>query len=937
MSNRRIVLVDQNETPDYIRYFSCCTNKEIYTLQLLERIDPEKKKLILTLGEGDAAMLVGAEPFKYLRQYYHYGVRSENYFDCSKLFRLSIEGGAFVKVVVEYPSAQEINAFLSPDFTFKVTFPGFKQAVLRTYDEAVRFLGYLEAFPMEQNFGYDYEGSGMPLDKWYELSGVSISTESFAGFISFTDVRHEIGGNSQEYKGLLRRLGQWLVTRMDHVWTYNMQYEFQVSHRMLGVDAYNLCDTSIVNTLDGHHLKNFSLKWTAQRILGVNTWDVEFDKISDLIDSMLFVVEGELKKDKHKVLKITKDNFEQTEEWKILCQKYPNYIDEFKSLILEYWGNPFMCIPSKILGYYCNLDAFYTLMIYLRKKDEYTKECWDVNLDNIRLGCRLMSSGLYIDEPYRKKYDYYCKQMMAWGITYCAQVRCFYKMNAHKEKMADIKKYNDVAIKLLETGKFYNGNAVDIVKNLLLENLDNNETTETGLDEGGIAMKFGNSFADNFIDIVKNAMVEVKMKTKIDLSIGRKKKILGIIAEKAAPLFGLDKIKIGPKHLELEKYLYYEKAYKELQKVSKNQLKEVNNVPDKLYAFGRYWNLLDYSDYISDNYFKCKSPLENDEIIYDLTMLFRSESCFITALTESMQQLPETSKFYITRGITDINQGFNDFIVEGTKWIGDKNNYNGPYPKKVFEKFEDHFKSPTKSKVVKKNETSYVYSCSDKLKETWTDFTGFNTQAALFPDYMEQYVDYGKQFDPNDLTDTFYFMRKMTVNYLLYKKYAKLLSTYVGDDGMFKKNNRYVIEGEDHIPLRYADPNEPGAVEKCFVKYEVQKKSSKRWSSAFHTIISHGDCKDCLCPPPAYDENGNIIYGGSNMVLTYFDISSAEVKSAGYASLDPGLISKFEAGEDIYIYSAKLYLGDKFDKLSKKEQKKWRKRFKYEPSIMATY
>jgi len=59
--------------------------------------------------------------------------------------------------------------------------------------------------------------------------------------------------------------------------------------------------------------------------------------------------------------------------------------------------------------------------------------------------------------------------------------------------------------------------------------------------------------------------------------------------------------------------------------------------------------------------------------------------------------------------------------------------------------------------------------------------------------------------------------------------------------------------------------------------------------------------------------------------IDYINIS----KAAGYASGDPDLIAKFNAGEDIYIYSAQLYLGkDGWDKLSKKQKKMWRKRFK---------
>ena len=109
------------------------------------------------------------------------------------------------------------------------------------------------------------------------------------------------------------------------------------------------------------------------------------------------------------------------------------------------------------------------------------------------------------------------------------------------------------------------------------------------------------------------------------------------------------------------------------------------------------------------------------------------------------------------------------------------------------------------------------------------------------------------------------------------KKYAKVLATYI--DGMFKKNNVWVIEGQDHIPLRLADPNEPGAVEKCMVHYEVNTKATKRWSSGFHTIISHADLKDCITTPPAWyiDPFTGELKRDFDYFLTYFDISSAEV------------------------------------------------------------
>lgn len=53
---------------------------------------------------------------------------------------------------------------------------------------------------------------------------------------------------------------------------------------------------------------------------------------------------------------------------------------------------------------------------------------------------------------------------------------------------------------------------------------------------------------------------------------------------------------------------------------------------------------------------------------------------------------------------------------------------------------------------------------------------------------------------------------------------------------------------------------------------------SKRYILIYKEIYEiYMDCKDVLCPPHTWDDEGNIVYGGSNQILTYFDISSAEV------------------------------------------------------------
>ena len=828
--NRRIILIDSEETSDFTKFYGCGLGSEIYTIQKLQSLPNSEMRSILHLEESDGVMLVGSSPFKFIQEFYHLGIRRENYSDCAKLRRLSIEGGSFAKIVLDFPDQDVIIDFMSPDFTKPRDFSWFRHKVISTYVEAISFIDWLDSQPSDTNFGLDYEASGMATDINFDWSGVSLCTIQFGGFISFTDLKMN-GMTEAEYEELKRRLGNFLKARMDYLWTYNMQYEFQVSHRMLGVDLYNLRDASVFNILDGNHLKKFSLKWTANMVLESTVWDTEFDWISDTIDSMLFETVGKLKKDKHKELKVTPDTFKNTEEWKLLCQRYPEFIGEFETLILRYWGNPFMCIPSKILGHYCNLDAFYTLMIYETKKSEYSQIAIDTFCDNIRLAARLHSCGINKWEDYRVDYAKYCREMMVWGITYCAEARCKIKMEKHAKLMANIKKYNPTCQKLLELGKFYNGNAIDIVKNLLFDNLDTLDAYETGVNEGGLVMIYGPDFASEFIDKLKETMTEIKFKGKVDDTVVRKKKLLSVLAEKITPVLGLDKLKLGNKHIELEKYIYYETAYKELMKVSKNQLNDIMNIPDKIYIFGKYYDLLEYSDMISDNYFKCKSPIENDEIALEFAELYKYQVSYIAAMFESTQQLDNTDKFYSTQGISKVEDGFNHFMAEWKDWCNQvQKQYS--YPDKVFNLALLHWRNIHEGNLGE----------GDQVKEVITNFNGYTCQAQFFPTCNNEYEEYGKVFDEKDLNEDFFFLRKFTLNYLLYKKYSKLLSTYI--EGMFLQTDKCVIENPDnHVIIREADPDEPGATVRMLPKFQCMEKSSKRWSSGYHTIISHSCCK----------------------------------------------------------------------------------------------
>jgi hypothetical protein len=76
-----------------------------------------------------------------------------------------------------------------------------------------------------------------------------------------------------------------------------------------------------------------------------------------------------------------------------------------------------------------------------------------------------------------------------------------------------------------------------------------------------------------------------------------------------------------------------------------------------------------------------------------------------------------------------------------------------------------------------------------------------------------------------------------------------------------------VIEDtKDHVMLRDADPDEPGAINKMTSYFQCMQKSSKRFSSPYHVIIAHSDIKSVIRSYPG-------------CLLSYFDIKIVSPKS----------------------------------------------------------
>ena len=734
--------------------------------------------------------------------------------------------------------------------------------------------------------GFDYEASGREFDKEFCITGASFalgySNLSMSVFFSFQDIRRN--DTPEDYQKFKSEFAQILVKHQRYIWTYNLTYETHVTWREFGVEC-EFCDASVYNVLDSMHSKNFSLKWTAQRLLGggdvyhlpgvyegpgLEPWDTDFDKLEDAFSRMYYVdvYQKGKKKPIGRTLKCSLSDYQLQPEWAEICNLYPDYIEEFKRLISENFGNPFLNMPSDILGKYCCLDAFYTVLIHLENKSRYTDLCRETFLNNQRIYSRNSRAGLYTDDEYIAKYSKYAQGMMLWGILWCASYRCFRGIQKHSLKAAKLDKYPEFIQKLLTRNEFYGGDMAEITRNILAQNVDPEETYETGLDEGGMVFKYGQKFTTGFLKIVRDSMTEVKFKGKIDGSITRKKKILGVISEKLGPFLGIEKIKLGPRHQELEKLLYYQRAYQNLLDVW-NQIPDMTEIPETFYWGSQEIGIEELTNLISEDYYRCTSPIENEKLEKELIEEYKLESVFLATIHRDVNKLPGEKKYYQNLGITKLEDAFLHFYSQYKVYYDNYDQKTGiciwpkevreDYPREIWDLFNKYFSDPM----------------CDPVRDLWGAWVGWDTQEDYFPDLVtSEYAFMSQPWSESDLgLPKFTLMRKILFNILLFKKYNKILTTYLR--GLFVNGSRYVIETPELIPLRNADPGEPGAVKKVFTKYDVMHKETKRSSSGYHTIPSHQDSKKSVTCPVLNTPGSRT--GKTATLLSYFDIKTSVI------------------------------------------------------------
>lgn len=148
-----------------------------------------------------------------------------------------------------------------------------------------------------------------------------------------------------------------------------------------------------------------------------------------------------------------------------------------------------------------------------------------------------------------------------------------------------------------------------------------------------------------------------------------------------------------------------------------------------------------------------------------------------------------------------------------------------------------------------------------------------------------------KLYGSNDIMDkTIMGVTMFQYFFTCFRKYEKVLGTYIG--GQFGSKYVHTCNKEDKNLIcteRWYDENKHYL--KVFSPYKVCEKQSKRWSAPMHTVPSKSEVKRCVTTPPGY-------------LLSYFDISGAEIRTVAYQSNCKFFLDCYKEGRDVYITAA---------------------------------
>lgn len=849
---------------------------------------------------------VGPDCYDRIREEVPLGLRGASFQQVAMMNRVGLNDGSNYTFTwaTEWDVANKIEVVKNPDFE-KVNsiVKEVPEEIITDVDRAIEVFNELNDLPLDTWYGYDYESAGFPNDCDFIVTGLGLATLEKRYFIDFrfcmTVPRpYLISYDDHEDEGL-KKLNdahyKFLQNHSRKVIVFNTSFELIATYRYLG-EFFDYRDLNVTNIM-----KQFgtwcNLKWTVRYLLNTNSWDDEFESFNEAFNedpsaSELPVCE---KDEEGNIISINYANIRKRFSWISLsdCVEIQKHFEVRK--------NSFYIMPSRWLGHYCSLDAYYTLLGWvselpnwnynddgnnhydqgerLDKLDRFPIEDrfnimaeagLDVYSDGKIAEAIVNSGGQLLDSKWWRFGLNLCDKYLLFTTTYLSMFYFKYKYE-HLTDRNDINDYSPTAQKFIEEGIDITLEGYYLSKTLLMERYYD-ENYDGCCNTNMIYEDWGEEVGQEIIDTIWEFCDTLE-------GASRKRKLFQEVGAVIDEHLKLSK-ELMAKHDATLEYYQNLNAYK-----SYSKLPWVGVHLDELkleYEFNGEMTPIDQ--------------------IYESLLGDFNINTVQWELEEAAYNSPKEFSFFLSSRL----QGFD--------WDDLGEHYSDPsdfdYDYKFF--FSDEAAALLSADSIKNFQDNYKLGPNDETNKFNFNSLGYiKAMRDVYPDKWKEIYDAWKS---GHWIEDFDFLN-VDLALRIWAKYFKIKTYFTGT--FYEENTNYTKLDKfwmtDYkIDTLCSDDINVLAHPHFFANAQF----SGRWSSNFHTIPSRSEVKRCTTSP-------------DDSIFTYFDISSMEVRGIGYLAQDPKLVNLFETHQDVYKFCAKFMLGEEFwNSLEPWEVKDYRTQFK---------
>lgn len=825
---------------------------EEYLEAVKGRVEPPFTRNNILNRECDF-LIFGKKAYEGLKSHYHWGVRKENYGDLCQSSKTGLASGANC-LITAFPSERLFDTFMKPSWGNPlVPNDPVSSRIMYTFAEAMNVINIL--YDYKNELSLDYETTGMPDKAGFKILLASFCTQELHSVgLDFEAIEEEIGTERMKSE-FYPAFGNLLFKLQHQIWTANMSYEVLVSYYVFHL-WMEFNDVFAYNYIEGFNFKRFSLKYSAQRILRINSWDDDFDYLTDTLEKLFAecpnrtFIDEETRDEEH---------WSNHDIWSAIAAKYPNDQENIFKLVEKNYGNPYHCIPGNILGTYCNKDVYMTMQIRNKLRDVYSVQCVEVFMASMRFSAQLQAVGMFQDTKARNKFMDMSERLLMWSLItiydYTTQ-RDF--ENISSEGLCTPEDYTLDIQNLMKYGCEIHSDHLQTVKHAVLS--CKNEEYENLLDTNRLQLLFGD-YAERCAAVLLNS-------GGLGNNLERKKSVWDIV-RRETPTYDI--------------HFGHDPAGNEERTAKHERTKRSISINKQ-----RAW-----VKYLMDELPNIDTPLKETYLLDDGKTPCKVPDLILILMKNKMNIRSHEVYPVISRDIID-----NEPNLALLPMIQQLMVYELDNTEEIIEECLDTYGEDELIEYIEGEGGTTGFDWREDKKLMSDIFSGIKSfgDVGVNVDW-EYYKQSGFERNSSPMRAA-----KIVLACKVFKKYNKMYFTYLVK--LFNTKQRYVEDFDEMFVSNPVDTGK-GTISKTFPYFKVMETHSKRWSSGFHTLFGKSESKEIVTSP-------------KGCLIHYADVSQAEPRTLAFFTKDKKMSSWYREGKDIYIEMARLF-DPNIDKLDAKE------------------